>query len=286
MQLAVNFSRPAADLQDAGLIAVNRFKVPMWPELIAEVSAKYPAYVHFPLRTTPTGVINTEHDQPADLDQIARLRDQTETPFVNIHLLFSPADYPDRADDQVFIDDATRCIETLTTYFGADHVIVENVPETSGPAMQPAAITQIIERTGAGLLLDISHARIAADVMGVDPRAYLAGLPLDHIREIHVTGLQRVTERDRPTFEALGREINPFLGRLVDHIPFTEDDWTFLGWCFEQIRTGGWQAPALVSFEYGGIGGMWGKLVDRDTLAAQVPRLQALVQQSEPVSES
>ena len=42
MKFAVQYSREAAALLDAGRIAVDCFKCPAWPDLIAMVSTEYP----------------------------------------------------------------------------------------------------------------------------------------------------------------------------------------------------------------------------------------------------
>ena len=88
MRFAVHYSRPAADLVDAGAIAPDFFKCPAWPDLIATVQANYPIYVHFPLRVG-SGIgdaIDTETHQPAGWKKIETLLTQTDTPFVNLHL--------------------------------------------------------------------------------------------------------------------------------------------------------------------------------------------------------
>ncbi len=79
---------------------------------------------------------------------------------------------------------------------------------------EPALFSSLIEQIGCGVLLDLAHARISAHNMGwSDPRQYLEALPLQKIREVHVT---------RPGWEG---------SQMVDmHQPLQEDDFELLGW--------------------------------------------------------
>jgi uncharacterized protein (UPF0276 family) len=58
--------------------------------------------------------------------------------------------------------------------FGAERVIVENSPyyselgKTMRACIDPDIITRIVEETGCGLLLDISHACIASHYIAMD----------------------------------------------------------------------------------------------------------------------
>ncbi len=88
---------------------------------------------------------------------------------------------------------------------------------------EPDTFSSLILGIDCGVLLDLAHARISAHNMGyADPRDYLRLLPLDRIREIHVTesgweGDQRVDlhgpiQRDQP-------ELLELLGWVLDHSP-------------------------------------------------------------------
>jgi uncharacterized protein (UPF0276 family) len=97
-------------------------------------------------------------------------------------------------------------VSAVVAHIGPERVIVENVAywgangEVLRPATEPGIIRRIVEETGCGLLLDISHARIAARNQGVDETCYLTGLPLERIRELHITGVHAMTGgwRDPP----------------------------------------------------------------------------------------
>lgn len=296
MRVSINYSTAAAELVDSGAIQVDVFKCPAWPDLIDSLRER-PVYVHFPLLLGREAVIDSEAGAPADFDKIERLREQTGTPFVNVHLAPMRTEYPEiptESDEAAHIEqviaDATRGIRALQARFGAANVIVENVPASDDrllwAGVQPETIRRVVEQTGAGFLLDISHARLTAERLELDEREYLNALPVAHICEIHVTGIEFIDERIITRLEALGIAesfYHRYIGRKVDHLPFNEVDWTATGWAFDQIHAGRWHAPEIVAFEYGGVGGMWEKIADRDIIREQVPRLYEMVKRAEPV---
>lgn len=265
MQLALNYSPQAADLLRSGAIALDRFKCPDWPDLIATARDYAPVYVHFDLRADPglNGAL--------DVEGIAQLRAQTNTPYVNVHLSPSFDDFPEMPLDTTDREHITAVTDTMMQgvllaieHFGADHVIVENVPyyglagEVMRPAVEPEVIRRIVNETGCGFLLDISHGRLSALHMGIDAYEYLAQMPCDRLREVHMTGLGR----------------NP-QGRICDHLGITSADWPFLEWALARIRSGAWARPWALAFEYGGIGPLFEWRSQSDIIAEQVPRLYA-----------
>ncbi|TVR18922.1 MAG: DUF692 family protein [Anaerolineaceae bacterium] len=296
MRVSINYSTAAAGLVDSGEIQVDVFKCPAWPDLIDSL-AERPVYVHFPLLLGRSAVIDSEAGAPADFDKIERLREQTGTPFVNVHLAPLRTEYPEiptqsnePAHIEQIIADATRGIRALQARFGTENVIVENVPASDErllwAGVMPQTIERVVEQTGAGFLLDISHARLTAERLARDEREYLDSLPVAQIREIHVTGIEFIDESKIAQLEALGIAesfYHRYIGRKVDHLPFNEVDWTETAWAFDQIHAGRWQAPEIVAFEYGGVGGMWEKIADRDIIRQQVPRLYQMVKRAEPV---
>lgn len=79
-------------------------------------------------------------------------------------------------------------VEKLTDHFGPDRVIIENIPfrtnENSNlmACAEPKIISQVVESTGCGFLLDVSHARITAHYFGMDAHTYIKALPVQQLR--------------------------------------------------------------------------------------------------------
>jgi hypothetical protein len=52
-------------------------------------------------------------------------------------------------------------------------------------------LTEVVRRTGCGLLLDLTNAQVSCANRGTDPRDFLAALPLHAVGEIHLAGFAR-----------------------------------------------------------------------------------------------
>jgi uncharacterized protein (UPF0276 family) len=269
VHFAINYSNEAADLLRQGQIAPDHFKCPDWPGMIAEAQELAPVYVHFALRAGSGDLAAT------DWARVTALLEQCATPYVNVHLAPMQPDMP-----QIPLDttdpthtDAVRerllyDIGAVVEQFGAERVIIENVPYFGflpdsypilRPAAEPALIRQVLEETGCGLLLDLSHARIGARYLGYDEQEYVAALPTERLRELHITGLAEID------------------GLWHDHMPMVEDDWPAFAWALERIAAGEWARPWVVSFEYGGVGEPFTWRSEAAVIAEQVPRLMQMM---------
>ena len=56
---------------------------------------------------------------------------------------------------------------------------------------EPAFLRAVLEAAGCGLLLDVNNLYLNAKNHGHDPRAILARMPLEHVRQIHLAGFTR-----------------------------------------------------------------------------------------------
>jgi uncharacterized protein (UPF0276 family) len=292
MKFAVNYSPLLAELVQAGQVSIEWYKCPAWPDLVAEAKKTLPAYIHFPLgigmgQGSP---MDAEIHAPADLDRFAALMEATGTPFINTHFIAPATIYPGLPIDsrtpkhvRRVLDGALRDLEPLVRRFGAEKVLVENIINEPGwlqISSLPEVITRVVEESGCGFLFDLSHARITADNLGMDPKEYIQGLPTQRIEEIHVTGLQELEgsllELMRSIGDPYGLVAN-MAGRPIDHMPMTEEDWPWLEWTLEQVSAGRWKAPWVVSFEYGGVGRFWEELTKREVYLDQLPRMAGMV---------
>jgi len=267
LKLAVNYSPQAADLLAHGLIEFEVYKCADWPEMVADAHRQLPAYVHFPLHA---GRDNTE---TVGWRHITDFLKQTDTPYVNTHLAPRAGDFPDLALEALDAPSVERLVQAmrrdiapLVERFGAQKVILENAcwdPDWEIPlaVLEPEIICQMVYETGCGFLLDVAHARMSALYLGIDAREYLSRLPVDRLRELHITGLMYDQEK----------------GRCLDHFPMTEDDWTLAEWVMERVRRRDWAPPWIVALEYGGTGPGFAWRSRSDVLANDVPRLYELV---------
>jgi uncharacterized protein (UPF0276 family) len=284
-QLAVNYSEALAELVRAGEVDVDYFKVPAWPELVARAAALRPVYVHFPLSLDGDHdrPVDTERKAPVEWDRVDRLLKSTGTPYVNVHL--RPYLLPGETDARMYRR-VKRNLFALIERYGAERVIVENEPggAVNGPApgLDPDLMARLVEESGCGFLLDISHARLAAERCGWPEGAYLRRLPLRQVREVHVTGIQYIDAAWQRRAQEAGIDqafIDRIANRRQDHLPFTPEDWPVVDDVLSQLRRQHGATPWIVAFEYGGVGMPWEIIGETPIFRRQVPRLAALLAQ-------
>ncbi len=269
MFLSINYSTQAALLFQSGRIPLDYFKCPDWPDLVEEALAYRPVAVHFTLSAGNGSLQN------ADWKLVETLLQRTGTPYVNLHLEAMASIFPDipvhTTEDyhrQHITEALASEVKSVVDRFGPERVIVENVPyylrkkeKVLRPSVEPEVIGKIVHETGCGLLLDISHARIAANALGLDEKAYMQSLPVDCLRELHFTGLHTIE------------------GVLRDHLEILDGDWPVLEWALEQARAGKWARPWMLAFEYGGVGEKFAWRSSEAVIATQEPRLFELISQ-------
>jgi len=131
------------------------------------------------------------------LEAIAR----TRTPWLSVHLGFSAAQVSHKGDHMHSLsapisEDAlfrTICanVRTLAAAIPVP-LILENLNYCPGGAYEhvcvPEFIASVLEDTGTNMLLDLAHALVSAEWLGMRVGAYLARLPLHRVVEVHVSG--------------------------------------------------------------------------------------------------
>lgn len=125
---------------------------------------------------------------------------QTRAPWLSVHIGFSAATvgYEDgmRPTSPQLDRDETLAsmVRTASDLAGRLEVplLLENLDYQATGAYahicEPAFVRELIEASGTYLLLDLAHAQVSADRLGVDATTYLAELPLDRVRQLHVSG--------------------------------------------------------------------------------------------------
>ncbi|NLX06126.1 MAG: DUF692 family protein [Phycisphaerae bacterium] len=267
-QFAINYSPEAEALHREGIIGVDLFKCPDKPEIIEAALRAGPCYVHFRIRAG-CGPL----DEP-QVQRAAEMLELTRTAALNMHISPNVRDFPGMdidtrsEDDQRRVREAiVRDIRHLMARFADLPIVLENLPYTPHqpyavprPALEPALIDEVVRTTSGKLLLDITHAAMAAKYFGVDERDYLAALPGELIHEIHISGTQ------------LGED-----GLWMDHYALRDEDWRLIEWVFDRIRRGEWRRPRVATLEYGGMNLTDGRPSDRATIAQEAPRLGEMI---------
>ena len=268
MRFAINYSPQAEALWRDGRIEVDLFKCPDWPDLVAQVSKIHNLYVHSSLIMWRGGMDNV------DCRLLQHWLNATETRVINTHFALAKSDFApaSKITADLVVEHATRILAPLCERFGAENIVIENIPYPPGSWIEaplpevadPEVISEVVRRSGCGFLLDIAHAIRACEGTGRrDVKAYLNALPVDGLRELHVVGL--LPEPDGQ-------------GLRQDHFAMTDEDWAMTEWALAQIRTGAWRKPEIMAFEYGGVGERFAWRSETDVIAEQAPRLYALAQ--------
>lgn len=267
MELAVNYSPALARLVHEGAVAVDRVKVPDWDDLVSAARELGPVYVHFPYQAGSTG-------EKVDEARATQLLRDTGTRTLNLHVAPSQGRFPDIAIDDVGDPAKRAVVDGLVSDVAEAHAVaarvgagvaIENLIYRGSDrsllraGVEPEVLRAVVEATGCGLVLDVSHARITAEALGIDPWSYLDAMPTEALQEVHVTGIHRIGDESK------------------DHLPLTEDDWRFFRQVVARIAAGAWAAPEIVAFEYGGVGPVFDWRSEPGVLLDQVPRLLELV---------
>ncbi len=285
MQFTINWSPQARDLLRAGKIHIDRWKCPDWEDMIALAREDLPVYVHFPL-VIGRGTLNQ-----IDWGRIEKFMRDTDTPHVNLHLEPVRSAVGDLERDGLF-EVCLNEINAVVAKFGADRVVVENIPyrkehdDKFALSVDPAFVSALLIETDARLLFDIGHAQISAHSLNRELHEYLLAHPLDRLTEVHTAGVTTFTQahidraRQFEGFDAYFRRFegkNP-LGMLMDHFGMGSDtDWAAFAWLMDRIRDGSAAAPRLISYEYGGTGAPFAWRSESDVIARDVPRFYAMV---------
>ncbi|MDB4897979.1 MAG: hypothetical protein JWN15_4241 [Firmicutes bacterium] len=267
-QLGCNYSQPLLSFLAEGEVAVDWIKLSREDTLLREVAecrSIRPALVH----TLRHAGMSPEAFSQIDWDELNFAIAACRSPHVAIHLQSMAADWDFPVDPAV--QDGTvarRVLERMITHILAAqerlHVplLLENIPLGGSRGnlwicARPATICEALAATDTGLLLDTAHLRSAAWYLGMDPHAYALALPLERVREIHVTGPRLV----------------PGEGLRDRHRELLEEDYALLAWLLERT------SPAMVTLEYGGTGPTFERpgMTDPEALRRQLHRLKGML---------
>lgn len=143
-------------------------------------------------------------ERPDAVPLTLRRLERTRAPWLSVHLGFSAAEVafdewmraasPAMRRDELLANicrNARALAEAIPV-----PLILENLDYCPGGAYEHICeaefIAEVVAETGVGLLLDLAHAQVSAVRLGVPIGDYLARLPLDRVRQIHVSGPREV----------------------------------------------------------------------------------------------
>ena len=259
-QLGCNYSKPLMELLHVGAVHVDWIKLSRADTLLAEIAecqGVRPALVH----TLGWAGMEPERFAAIDWNGLNQAVAAAGSPHIAIHLQTKEGQWAEEPTRGQVVARMSRQIGVARERLQVP-LLVENVPYSSQsgtlrPCGEPDFIRELLQLTGTGLLLDTSHLRCAAFNLGMDEREYALALPLERVREIHVSG-SRIDER----------------GELRDrHMSLQDADYAFLEWVLERSK------PAMVTLEYGGTGPIFERpgMTDAGALVLQLGRLKEML---------
>lgn len=162
------------------------------------------------------------------------------SPHYGLHLAIKNADMDPGMTDA---DVRARLLSGIRTFKEnlRAPLLLENTPDSPQdraafdhhPYAEPEKLADILETADAGLLLDLTHAKITARFRGWDVRDFLRALPLQRVREIHING----SGKDESGFPA------------DTHQAMEAEDRSLLDWTLARTN------PNVVTLEYSGFAG-------------------------------
>ena len=160
---------------------------------LSRIRDRYPLSIHgVGLSIGAEGPLDVGH-----LDRLAALLDRYQPQSFSEHLAWSthggtffndllPLPY-----DQATLSRVCNHIDQAQEHLQR-RMLLENpatyVEFAASELDEAAFITEIVRRTGCGLLLDVNNAHVSGVNHRRDPQAYIAALPLAEVGEIHLAG--------------------------------------------------------------------------------------------------
>lgn len=237
--LTVNYSKSLEALKMEGYVDFDGIEIGPWfrPEEICKLRKLFtgvPFYFHAGNIVFPKRLGKSYHKQ------MRKYLMCTESPWISFHFellprhIFRLSEY---AGIHLSPPETNRSISRFINAFESIKeridlpILLENLHSIPGEkyafAANPHILTDLIHQTDSGFLLDLAHARVAADLQGVEVHQYIEQFPIDRIRQIHVSG---VREKKGHLFDA--------------HEPMREGDYKLLEWVL------GISSPEVVTLEY------------------------------------
>jgi uncharacterized protein len=148
---------------------------------------------------------------PETVEQIGHWLSVTKSPWLGEHLSFISAEHPNVLADEyapgepynigytVAPQNSEETVERVLMSISVCQrnfdvpVLLENPPiyfTVPGSTMSQAElISEICKRSSVGVLLDLAHLLITCRTLNEDPFEMLKHLPLDRVREVHISGV-------------------------------------------------------------------------------------------------
>jgi uncharacterized protein len=238
MILTTNISKPLIQLLNEGKAPIDALEFGPWYSIqeIIEFRKNYP---NIPLYFHGGDIINGVGVIPGQIKKIRRYIQASNSPWLSLHITFLLPGIRRLFVKRRWYIPKIPLIDSPKEYVNAikklNHdlgipILVENpdpIEKYTNIEKNIEIIQKILQETNSYLLLDIGHARLSAQRMGISPEEYISQLPMSKVTQVHVSG---------------PREKN---GVLIDaHEPLQEIDYKLLEFVL------GLSNPKVLTLEY------------------------------------
>ncbi|MCB9713569.1 MAG: DUF692 family protein [Myxococcales bacterium] len=189
------------------------------PRALDLVAERYPILTHGLMMN----VGGTTELDPAYLEELRRFCERMSSPFHSDHLCWTGSDGAilqdllplphDEATIVRCVDQIARIQDALGRPFAVENISYYLVP--GGGLPEAEFITEVVERSGCGLLLDVNNVAVNADNHGFDPLELIRSLPLSRVVQLHVAGGERRPHLDDLIIDTHGTDVSPRVEQLM-----------------------------------------------------------------------
>ena len=241
MILSTNYGAALVELIRAGEAPIQAIEIGPWMS-VGQLRLAQQALPGWTWQFHPSNLISGVGWLPGTLNRIKDWLDCTQSRWASFHATFYPPGYAQAVlkwgwrlpvlPPESAVSMLCRQVERARRVLDLP-VILENVATPPNPdglcnySAYPELLGQVLDKTGCGLLLDLGHARVAAQHNHQPVYDYLGRLPLDKTRQIHVSGPR---PRDGILYDA--------------HQPLADEDYNLLEWALAHTQ------PEVVTLEY------------------------------------
>lgn len=260
MQIGVNYLLEARDLFEEGKIDfVDYFKLYSLNSDLSGMdwcASQRPFVMFHGVCGGASAIGNKNLFEEMNIEKTKEMIEVSKVPYVSAHICTKNK----TQTEEETLEAIRQNVKQMREIFGKD-VVLENIPyrrhyDHCTYLLNPETISKIVYENNTGFLFDISHARKAADYLGMTLEEYVEKLPMDRVVEFHLAGMYEVPDLSKEEIRAqyTPRQIEflesmiRILGRRADcHGVLHEEDYNFIEKAVERYK----DTLKYVTLEYG-----------------------------------
>lgn len=252
--LGCNYSQPLLELIDEERVTIDWIKLSgdeYYADQFPRVTGIRPILMHF----LPRIMVEPTKKEFVRLNKIIA---QCGSPYVAIHLMVREEDIDEDISRSklkgILINNINKYKENLEVDLLIESMPYYNIPDICKYIVDPEFLKELCEEADVDFLLDTGHIKIGAIYRGELFIEDVKKLPLERVREIHVSSPRYID------------------GKLRDaHQYLLEEDYELISQVLQLTK------PQMLTLEYGGDGSYFEHQTDKGLIEKQLHCLQDLI---------